>query len=226
MFIIIPVIFALLGLGASFVMPKEAKYEGTATVFTGAIKLKALTHPTNIVAKFGEGIEGEVDAFVSSDSFIKVKIFSDHADSMERDLAKITAGIEEELLASYDQRYKVTEEYIVSLEDDVKKLKDVLSIYSAKAESGNLPLEQDMEIASIVEMTEKEISEKQTAIQRVKGDLTFFEKPSIVSQSIEKTETYLMELTIAGFALGLMMTFLILILWKYIIDARRYYGHD
>ena len=59
-------------------------------------------------------------------------------------------------------------------------------------------------------------------------DLDLFEKPKIVNQQVTVAEinTYKAEFTIAGLIFGLLLAFLVLILWKYIIDARRYKQHD
>jgi len=225
-FIIIPLIFALLGFGASYLVPKKADYVGSGTVFTGSVKLKALTNPSNIMATFGKGIEGDIEADVTSESYVKIKIYNDDKAQLESDLAKMTGDLEKALLDSYEERYKITEEYIELNKDRRDELKDVLKVYNDKIENGNLATEEYRDVTSVTEWTESEIADVVATINRVKGDLSFFEPPSIVRQDVHAVDTHKMELTLAGLILGIVAAILFLMLWKYMNEARRYYNHD
>ncbi|MBY0123500.1 hypothetical protein [Bacillus sp. S/N-304-OC-R1] len=225
-FIIIPLIFMLLGFGGSYLVPKEGKYVGTSTVFTGSVKLKALTNPTNIDAEFGKDVHGVIDSYVSSESYIKIKIYDDNKERLEKDLQKMTSGVEEALIENYNLRYKKTEEGIEETQAKLDAMNNVLSSASKKIESKDLTIDETARITSLLEWTEVEASTALASIQKMNTDLAFFEKPSIVKQDINTVDTYKKELTLAGLLLGIFATFLILMLWKYIIEARRYYQHD
>ncbi|MED3573615.1 hypothetical protein [Cytobacillus praedii] len=225
-FLIIPLLFTLVGFGASYVVPKDGKYVGTASVFTGSIKLKALTNPSNVVATYGKDVHGVIDAYVSSESYVKIKIFDDNKEQLEKDLKKMTTGIEQGLVDSYDLRYQTTEDIIKNNETTFNQLNDVIRVSNERLESEDLTIEETEEITTLLEKSEADAAKAKTSIQSMKTDLAFFEKPGIVSQEVGPTNTYKLELTLAGLVFGIIAAILILMLWKYINDARRFYKHD
>lgn len=224
-FLIIPIIFALLGFAASYVISTDAKYTGNATVFTGSIKQKGLTNPDNIVANFGEGIDGEIDAFVSSDSYVKIKIKQDDREELEKDLTAMAERIEGVLVKDYDFRKEVTETYLVELEAREKNLQASISAMEPIMER-DLPIDKYEDLTLSYTTSQSELSDTKAAIQRVRGDLAFFEKPDVIVNQVTQADTNKTELTIAGLILGVLFTLVFLIFWKYIIEARRYYNHD
>ncbi|MBP2241952.1 polyhydroxyalkanoate synthesis regulator protein [Cytobacillus eiseniae] len=225
-FLIIPLLFALLGFGASYVIPKDGKYVGSATVFTGSIKLKGLTNPSNVVATYGKDVHGVIDAYVSSESYVKIKIFDDNQERLEKDLEKMAAGIEKGLVDNFQLRYEITEDNIKNNETILDELSDVLKVSTDKLDNNELTIAQTSDVTSLLEWTEVEASKVKTSIQNMKSDLAFFEKPGIVSQDVGPTNTYKLELTLAGLVLGVIAAILILMLWNYINEARRHYKHD
>ncbi|WNS75120.1 hypothetical protein RRV45_19925 [Bacillus sp. DTU_2020_1000418_1_SI_GHA_SEK_038] len=225
-FLIIPLIFTLLGFGGSYLVPKEGKYVGSATVFTGSIKLKGLTNPININKEFGEHVHGVLDSYVSSESYIKIKIYDDNKERLEQDLQKMTSGVERALVDNYDRRYKATEDAIALNVNKNEALEGVLESSSTKLESNNLTIDETSNITSLLEYTEFEMATTTASIAKMTADLEFFEPPSIVSQDVKTVDTYKLEFSLAGLILGVFATFLILMLWNYINEARRYYKHD
>lgn len=226
-FLIIPLTFTLIGFGGSYLVPKEGKYVGNATVFTGSIKLKALTNPISIEADYGKDVHGVMDIYVSSESYIKIKIYDDNKERLEQDLQKMTAGVEWALVDSFDRRYKATEDAIALNQRKYDALEEgVLASSSAKLESNNLTIEETSHITSLLEYTEFEMASTATSISKMKGDLEFFEPPSIVSLNVNEVDTYKLEFSLAGLILGVFATVLILMLWNYINEARRNYSHD
>ncbi|MFO1444384.1 hypothetical protein KDN24_14490 [Bacillus sp. Bva_UNVM-123] len=225
-FLIIPLIFALLGFGASYLVPKDGKYVGNATIFTGSIKLKALTNPSNIIAQFGTDINGEIDATVTSESYVKLKIYNDNKEQLEKDLEKMASAVEKSLLDNYGLRFEITTDQVKTAESKLEALHNVLNTAVDKLENGKLGIEETKDIVSTIEWTEMEIADTEARISRVKGDLAFFEKPSVNRQDVNVVSTYKTELTAAGLIFGVFAAFLILMLWKYVNEARRYNSHD
>ncbi|MDW2876617.1 MULTISPECIES: GumC domain-containing protein [Bacillaceae] len=224
-FLIIPIIFALLGLAASYVISTDAKYTGNATVFTGSIKQKGLTNPDNIVANFGEGVDGEIEVFVSSDSYVKIKIKQDDRKELQKDLTAMSERIENALVKDYEFRKKVTEEYRDGLIARADKLEKSIQAMDPILER-DLPLFQYQDLTLRYTAAQNELSEATVAAQRVTNDLAVFEQPSVIVNQVNQADTNRTELTIAGLILGVLFTLVFLIFWKYIIEARRYYNHD
>ncbi|PLR73688.1 hypothetical protein [Bacillus sp. UMB0728] len=224
-FLIIPIIFALLGFAASYVISTDAKYTGNATLFTGSIKLKALTNPENIIKDFGDGVDGEVDAFVSSDSYIKIKIKQDDREELKKDLNAMAGRIESALVKDYDLRKEVTENYLQVLDERAENLNASIRAMEPILER-DLPITQYQDITLSYTAAQSELSETTVAKQRVTNDLNTFEPPSVIVNQVTQADTNKTELTIAGLILGVLFTLVFLIFWKYIIEARRYYNHD
>lgn len=223
-FLIIPLIFALLGLGASYLIPKDGKYVGNATIFTGSVKLKALTNPSNIIAEFGPDINGEIDAYVTSESYVKLKIYNDNKEQLEKDLEKMATGVEKSLHDNFVLREQITQDSVNTAKTKLEKLHVVLEGLTKRLETASIGEMSDL--TSTIEWTEMEIADTEARISRINGDLAFFEPPSVNRQEVTLVNTYKTELSIAGLILGVFATFLILMLWKYIIEARRYSSHD
>ena len=76
-FIIFPLIFALLGFGATYLIPQEGKYVGTALIYKGSINLGELNLAESIITKYGSDVEGEIDLTTPVNKFIKIKITGD-----------------------------------------------------------------------------------------------------------------------------------------------------
>lgn len=225
-FIIIPLIFTLLGFSASYLVPKDGKYVGKATIFVGGVKLKSLTDPDNIVAQYGQDVNGKIDAYVSSDSFVKIKIYDDNEEQLTKDLENMVSKVENSLLDSYEKRHKSTSNSLITAQKKLEELTDVLKVTVNKLENGNLAIDEAKDVTSVIEWTEMEIADTEARIARLDGDLAFFEGPSVYPYKVSVVNTYKTELSIAGLILGVFATFLILMLWKYIIEARRYSNHD
>ncbi|QED49632.1 GumC domain-containing protein [Cytobacillus dafuensis] len=225
-FLIIPLLFTLLGFGASYVIPNKGNYVGSAKIFTGAVSLKGLKDPSYVVDQFGKDVNGEIEAFVSSDSFIKIKIYNDDKEELKKDLHKMTSSIEKAMLDNYNLRYSITEDNINNNENQLKELNDVLKVTNEKLESGQLNVTEAERVASVLENTEAQIADVQARNQRMTGDLATFEKPSIASEEVKAVDRHQVELSLAGLVFGVFATFLILMLWKYVNEARRYYNHD
>ena len=60
-FIIFPLIFALLGFSATYLIPQEGKYVGTALIYKGSINLGELNSQENIITQYGSDVEGEIE---------------------------------------------------------------------------------------------------------------------------------------------------------------------
>ncbi|MBS4190227.1 hypothetical protein KHA94_08430 [Bacillus sp. FJAT-49705] len=225
-FLIIPLLFTLLGFGASYVIPNKGNYVGSAKIFTGGVSLKGLKDPSYLVDQFGEDVNGELEAFVSSDSFIKIKIYNDDKEELEKDLHKMTSAIEKAMLENYNHRTSITEGNIKNNEKELDELIDVLEVTNDQLKNGQLNVTEAKSVASVLEQTEARIAEVQARNQRMTGDIDLFESPGIASEEVKAVDKNQVELSLAGLVLGIFATFLILMLWKYVNEARRYYNHD
>ncbi|MGE6487620.1 hypothetical protein [Paenisporosarcina sp. NPDC076898] len=222
-FIIIPLICALVGLLASSLWPKEEAYIGKSNIFTGAINLESLTNPDQIMAKYGEHFESEVDIFVPSRSYIQLEVRNDNKEEIEKELKVYHDGVMKELSTQYDNRVGITETYVALLEKRVETLNASIKEYQSMLDNDEVISSLH---SSLIISAETSLSENMVTLQRVKNDLAFFEKPSLVSSEINETPSYTLQWTAAGFVIGILLAIFIITLWQYIHRARKDNQHD
>lgn len=222
-FVIITIAVMALAAIASQLIIKKSAYEGHAVIFTGSIKSKALTDPQSIEATYGQKMKNSLDVYVSSDAYIKIKVSGNNQQSVTNDLNMITGGISKALDADYKSRYTVTKDYVDALNSRIDDLTKQNVIYREKIADNTLSPGLRKSYTDLAQTSETALSDAMSTRQRVTNDLVLFEKPALQSSSIGQGKSYLKESIAIGFVLGILASFVLLILWKYIFEARRYY---
>ena len=121
-FIIIPVIVALLGYVGSMFIPKDGEYVGKSTVFTGSVKLEALTNPEHIMTQYGEHFTGKAEVFVPTRSYIKTEVYGDTEEQVTKELTLFDEQLMEGLMAQNDKVIDGTQRYALSQSARIKTL--------------------------------------------------------------------------------------------------------
>lgn len=220
-FIIIPIIVALIGYGASFLVPSDGKYVGKSTIFTGSVKLEALTNPDHIMTKHGEHFTGETEVFVPTRSYIKTETFGDNEEQVTKELTQFNDQLLAGLMEQHDKVIGGTEKYASIQTERIESLKTAIEDYrKVLNESDNLTVINNF--TTLLSTAEMDLTNALATEQRVRNDIIAYEKPSLAAETyVVKTKTYGLEGAIAGFILGILLAILTLSMWKYIIDARK-----
>lgn len=222
LFVIIPPIMALVTfLGVQFVL-NHAKYTGKAVVFTGSINLKDLTNPDNIVAKFPD-IKNKMDVVVTEEKYVKITVKGDDEKSVQNDLDDIVTRYNKELQEHSQKRLDTTMAYLNSLDERIKTLQTSIEHYNKKLDSPSLTPQQIESTTDLLVEAQSDLTKTMETANRVRGDLVFYEKPSVLSEAVAPSKSYAKEAIASGLVLGVFLTFIFLILLKYVFDARRYY---
>ncbi|MGG3912726.1 hypothetical protein [Rossellomorea vietnamensis] len=218
----------LLGIAGSFLVPKKGDYVGESTVYTGSISLQILSDPGTVVDLYGKNLDKDIDAYVSGRNFIKIKLYGDDEAKVKKNLKDITSNLEEALVGDYDERIKYTQGVLDATTSELEKLKESKQKYQDRLDINNTQLTiEDTEFYSeLLLHTETEIASAISKIERMERDIEFFEEPNVTNMGVVKTDRNTMKFAIAGLLLGIFLTIVFLILWKYIIDARRALKHD
>ncbi|UQD53426.1 hypothetical protein C0971_16410 [Bacillus methanolicus] len=226
-FVIVPLITAALVASAVYFVKHDYNYTGQAVVFTGSIDAKYLTNPDNILASADElGIKNKLDVFVSEKGQVKFTMKGDSKSQVEAELKKVVKNYNKDLQDNYKKRLKASMVYLKSLEESVEKTEKLLDDYYQKLDSTNLSPAEYHDLTDLTIETEKQLADDKKTAHRMRSDLVFFEKPKILSENVEKSKTYIPEGIAVGVILGLVMTVALLMLLKYLGDARRHYDHD
>lgn len=219
-FIIIPVIVALLGYVGTMFIPKDGEYVGKSTVFTGSVKLEALTNPEHIMAQYGGHFTGKAEVFVPSRSYIKTEVFGDNEEEVRKELTMFNEQLIAGLMAQNDKVIDGTQTYALSQSARIKTLQEGIESYKqALADTDNLTVINNY--TTLLSQAELELTNAMATEQRVRNDIIAYEKPALANAYVVKTKSYGAEGAVAGFVLGILFTIFILSLWKYILDARR-----
>ncbi|KQL36785.1 hypothetical protein [Psychrobacillus sp. FJAT-21963] len=218
-FIIIPLIAAILGYFGSMLIPKDGDYVGKSTVFTGSVKLEALTNPDHIMAKYGQHFSGKSEVFVPTRSYIKTEVYGDNEETVTKELNQFNDQLLEALMKQDDKIIAGTETYASAQSERVKTLNATIEAYkTALAGTDNLTVINNY--TTLLSAAEMDLTNAMATEQRVRNDIIAFEHPELAKTSVVKTKSYGLEGAIAGLVLGLLLTIFILSLWKYILEAR------
>lgn len=220
-FIIIPVIAALIGYGASFLVPSNGKYVGKSTVFTGSVKQEALTNPDHIMTQYGKHFTGKTEVFVPTRSYIKTETYGDNKEEVTKELNDFNDQLLAGLMKQHDKVIGGTETYASIQAERIETLKTAIEDYKKLLiESDNVTVINNF--TTLLSAAEMDLTNALATEQRVRNDVIAYEKPSIAGESrVVATKTYGMEGAIAGLILGILLAILSLSMWKYILDARR-----
>ena len=221
-FIIIPVIAALIGYGASFLVPSNGKYVGKSTVFTGSVKLEALTNPDHIMTQYGKHFTGKTEVFVPTRSYIKTETYGDTEEQVKNELNQFNDQLLAGLMNQHDKVIGGTEKYASIQAERIETLKTTIEDYKkVLIESDNVTVINNF--TTLLSAAEMDLTNALATEQRVRNDVIAYEKPSIAGETkVGQTETYGTQGAIAGFILGILLAILSLSMWKYLIDARNY----
>ncbi|MEH7482344.1 hypothetical protein V7157_14930 [Neobacillus drentensis] len=230
-FVIIPLITTILIASAVYVMKNDKKYTGEALVFTGSVNAKELTNPNNIKADY----KGLDDVFVPEKGQVKFTIHGNSEKQVSKDLKRITKDFNTKLVENATLRKKISQEYLLKLDKRVKVLEEDLASYNKKLDDDYIAVDPgSVTGTSYKEVSDLVIVESDLELTRageransIRGDINLFEQPKVLSKPhVYPAKTYLPESIAIGIILGLVLTVALLMLLKYLGDARRYYKHD
>lgn len=191
-------------------------------MFTGSIDVKELTDPKNIEAKFPEA--KNLDIVVPEEQYVQIKVKGDNEQAVSRELKHVVSEYSRELERHSQERIDVTTKYLHALEERERALQQKVDYYSKQVQSGRLNPEQLDDISDLLVESENNLTEVMERVNRIRGNLVFYEKPAVLSETVGKSNTYTGQLAAIGLVLGLFLTVVWLTLWKYVLDARRYYS--
>lgn len=223
--IAIPIIIAVLAALLSVLLGNKG-YEGNALFYTSSINTDKLTDPDLVQDRYQEMVKGNtVDVKVPQGQRVRLEVSGSDRGKVEADLNSIADDFSNELNKEYERRKGITEEYINVFKQRLKEVEgtnDGLEGVDYEALSD----EQQAKIAEASATKEDLINKYETKIKSMRTDLLFFEKPELVSKTVEKQNGNLKANAIIGFAVGLFFTVLFLMLWKYTSEARVARKHD
>jgi capsular polysaccharide biosynthesis protein len=221
----IPISFAAIAALLSFMTAKG--YEGTLIYYTSSIKTDQLTDPDMILEYYRSKYpEKEIDVNVVQKERVQFKVNGDNSEEVKKTLQDIASDYDARLMKEYNVRKDKTEYDIETYKKRLAEADQSLKlIKKAVQKEESFTLESYSELLISLSNMEEQVLKLETKIKNMKTDLIFFEKPKQVTLTVEKEQNNAMANSIIAFALGVFFTILSLMLWKYILDARKAVHH-
>jgi capsular polysaccharide biosynthesis protein len=218
--ITIPIVFVLGAL--LFSLFQKDVYEGKATVYVGGVTTDSTVNPDLIKAEYSEGLSGELKSsfqvFSPGSGKISLQLSGGNQQQVEKEIHRIANAYLSSLNRLYNQKYQLSSNYAKTLSKRIEELQKSIEFYRKKS-NGNLA---DTASAELLIENQKELSANQERLQIIQTDLLLLDKPVFIeAPAVSKQPSNLMANLIVAFLGSVLLTSVILIFWKYWIDAEQ-----
>ncbi|WP_227937228.1 hypothetical protein [Alkalihalobacillus deserti] len=213
-------------IGTMFSLLQERQFEGEAFVFIGGVNNQTFSDDAIIEANesyqqfIPEGVKADIS--VARTNVISFKFIGDDPSTIENGLNGIAGAFESDLLDKYNERYSITKNSIEITYKIINSLKESLPFYETALIKETLTQELENRYRELLYIKTNDLYKYNLQIRRMETDLAFFEEPQFLSTTtVKKEPSYLKSNLLVGALLGFVLSVIVLMLWKYIFDARK-----
>jgi hypothetical protein len=224
-FIIVPLLTAVLCVGIVYLLKYDGNYKVTSTVFTGEVNNDELMDPQHLEHQFKKEYPS-LDVRVPRNDYLEFTLTGKNKPQLKEDIETISRESYENLNKFAQERIDASTVHLKQLEEQAEGLEVTLVNYKEdllKFEGSSIEYE---ELAELISEQQDVYNETLQLAHRKRSDLVFFERPKKLGVEIQPPKTYWKESIIVGILIGLVLTVGLLMLMKYIEEARRNYRHD
>jgi hypothetical protein len=216
----IPVVVALIALVYTFSKPDV--YRGEVTVFTSSIGKDSLTHPDLIKSNYTGKINDSAIKNFNVNATTGRVLFTFTGTNKE-EIKRASETIEKDYLPklnkAFEEKKSILEDQVAIYELAVKEYEAKVTLLEKKAEQDTLTIE-DLNFKNDSDSTVIYFEDLKSA----RLDLKELDPPKILSKSIAKSNNYLGSNLLVSILFGFILSILTIMVWKYILDARK--GQD
>ncbi|WP_282140978.1 Wzz/FepE/Etk N-terminal domain-containing protein [Cytobacillus oceanisediminis] len=211
-------------IGAGLSYTKQTVYTSTALVFTGNGNNEKLSKPVLITEEYKEevpqNLRGSLNVKIAEPLQITLSLSGPDKEDVESNTKKLGEQYSDDLIDRFNKQYEVQEKYKNALEEKVKKTEEAISQYTQLIEE-NADEEKRVNYIEVL-INKEEVAEKYRAdLGEAEYDLALAESPELIEVStVQSSNNLLKNILLAG-AFGFQLMLVLLVLWKYIINARR-----
>lgn len=217
-FLLVILPFLLIGLVVAFFQGN--KYEATAT-FSVDNTDESLMDPDLVKAIYGaslpEDLKANFQVFVPKYKKIKFQLVGSDQKQVETLFRQISDRYYHDLMQMYKAKEAIYDRYQESLKTKVEKLSETVDMLRKQGNNAN------SEKLSLLVDSEKELAIEQQDLETFNLEMLSFKnsKPMYVEpiKIDKKPSPFLANLVVAG-VVGFFVSILVLILWKYVQDAK------
>lgn len=210
--------------GAAFSFTKEPVYTSKVVVFTGTGNNEFLSKPDLIKSRYEEEFEGKfkgnLDVRIKEPYQIEFSLTGDDKNSVDSDVAMIAGKYADDLKARYDVQYGLLEEQVKAIEEKIEKIEQSLDTYENLASKEAEEELNYTDIGILIKRYEA-LPRYEEDLLEAEYDLALMEDPYRLEVATTASSNNLLRNILLGGALGFQLMLVILVFWKYILNARR-----
>lgn len=211
--------------GAAFSFTRTESFTAKAVVFTGNGENERLSKPNFIIEDYKRGLpenlRGGLNAIILEPYQIQLSLTGSDKNSVESELKKATEQYKNDLKERFDDQKAILEKYVKVMEAKVVKTQNSIDLYTqlASKEGNEENLARYTEILTKKEEMQVRYEEDLLDAQE---DLVLAEAPRYEGGvTTAASSNNLLRNMLLGGALGFQLMLVILVFWKYILNARR-----
>jgi Na+/phosphate symporter len=219
-FLLLPLITFGLALILSILQPVE--YQGRTILYTGDLK-GSETDPEVSKTKYKDDTKGtNLSVEVFERGQLVFTVTGDEPEKVKETISKISEKHFKVLNEKYDERIEVTEEGIERKEKHLNSLNELTDLYTEQLKNDTLSEEESSRMTEL-QLASIEIEQQ---IDKSRKDVALFEKPQKLDTTVSESGRNQRPILALGLVSGLFLSIFLLVLWKYIEEARRYRKND
>lgn len=203
-------------------MLQSANYTGKAIVYVGDVR-DISTDPEIIQSRYKDKVtKNSLEVKVDQKDLITILVKGDDREEIKKELNDVVKGLNSDLKAEAKLMIDVTQ---VGIDQKTKKqelLSELIEAFIKQSEAGDVDLEEQTRLLEY----QYNLQEYSDSIQRMEEDIKLFENPKTIDNEVTTDPKHLKTNMLLGFVAGIFLTIITLIVWKYIVNARRFYKHD
>ncbi|MFC0272234.1 hypothetical protein ACFFIX_12390 [Metabacillus herbersteinensis] len=202
----------------------EPSYNGQSTFYTGGVEKDSLGKPHLVQAVLLKDIETDQNFNVTA----VPNLITLHVNGLDKQKVNDVLG---KFTDAYNKKIiKAANEELKSIEVQLRTLKEVAKVKENTmefAKDWGSEKDESVELALyLISKEEEESLENAAEIEVLEKELSNYEEPQLLTTSVLEKDTYVKSNLIIAFIAGVFLSFVLLTLWKYILDARRYKQND
>lgn len=211
--------------GAAFSFTRTQSYTSTALVFTGNAENEMLSKPDLIkrvyMEDLPENLSGNLDVKIVEPFQIALSLSGTDKNKIESELTKVAGKYTDDMTKRFTDQYGVLERYAKAMEAKVEITDRSIETYTELVAKGGNEENLDRYTEILIKKEEKLVRYEEDLLE-AEEDLTLAEKPRLMGVTTIATSNNLLRNILLGAAFGFQLMLLILVFWKYLLNARRF----
>lgn len=211
--------------GAALSFTRTPNYTSSVSIFTGNGENEMLSKPGFIESEYKddlpENLSSSLNVKIVEPFHIALSLSGKNKNEVESELLKIAKKYKNDLNERFNDQKSVWENYTKSLEDKVAKTSDSIEMYKELASSKDVNEENLIHYKEIWMKEEETLSSYMLDLQEANEELKLYEPPKRMDLTTTRSSNNLLRNILLGAVFGFQLILVILIFWKYIINARR-----